>query len=76
MVTWTESLAAGTDYLRVDFFVKSGKRKAECIASEMNAFPWPHSHFFQGTLDLQREAYLKGMSAFTRAADCKMTKET
>ena len=75
MVTWTESLAAGTDYLRVDFFIRTNG-KAECIASEMNTFPWPHSQFFKGTLELQREAYLKGLSEFTRASDCKMTKET
>ena len=66
MVTWTEALASGTDYLRVDFFVNpAGQQSIEnctVVVSEMNVFPWPHSTFFQGTLELQRKAYLKGVS--------------
>lgn len=41
---WTENVAKGTDYLRVDYFVD-----ADCtfaVANEMNAFPWPSSRFF------------------------------
>ena len=65
IVAWTEALAQGTDYLRVDFFVNDHmlyqQANVQCIVSEMNAFPWPHSTFFQGTLELQRKAYLKGL---------------
>ena len=65
IVVWTEALAQGTDYLRVDFFVNDHmlyqQANVQCIVSEMNAFPWPHSTFFQGTLELQRKAYLKGL---------------
>lgn len=61
MVSWSEALAQGTDYLRVDFFVQENQGNVQCIVSEMNAFPWPHSTFFQGTLELQRKAYLKGL---------------
>lgn len=53
IVEWSESLASETDLLRVDFLVSrsgenSGENSGSCVASEMCAFLWPQSTFFNG----------------------------
>ena len=59
IVKWSEAIAKGTDYLRVDYFVNACD--FQCVASEMNTFPWPESKFFQGFEDTLRTAYLQGL---------------
>lgn len=61
LVDWTEKLAKGTDYLRVDYFVQ--KSTLKCVASEMNAFPWPESLFFDGFLSQLKHQYVNGFQA-------------
>ena len=56
IVSWTESIGKGTDYLRVDYFVNA--QDCVCVASEMNVFAWPESQFFAGFLQLQKDIYI------------------
>ena len=61
MVQYTEDIAIGTDYLRVDYFVRKGENNASFVASEMNTFPWPNSTFYHGFEHLLLSAYSNGL---------------
>ena len=71
IVSWTECIAQGSDYLRLDFFVNT--QEYVCVASEMNVFPWPESQFFSGYLQIQQQEYIRGLRDMTTAITSKQS---
>ena len=57
IVVWTEEIARGTDYIRVDYFVNTIEET--CIAIDMNIFPWPESTFYRGFEDILINLFVK-----------------